>query len=156
MDGTLSDTERAIAFIDAALDAGKEVVVFYVHCEFRRAIEGVIDRALSPISLRVVPMSVVSAKHFGAVQTLKTISLRFGHREDFAIRVAIFQGIGEPFAMGEIEDVLAAETSTVDPLLQKAYSILDDRHQADRISQSRQNSTERRHLTEDLYQSLRR
>lgn len=138
------------------LDVGKEVVVFYVHCNFQRAIEGVIDRALSPISLRVVPMSVVSAKHFGAVKTLKTISRRFGHRADFAIRVAVFQGIGEPFAMGEIEDVLVSETSTVDPLIQKAYSILDDRYQADRVSQSRQNPTERRHLTEDLYQSLRR
>jgi len=156
VDGTLSDTERAITFIEAALDAGKEVVVFYVHCNFQRAIEGVIDRALSPISLRVVPMSVVSAKHFGAVQTLKTISRRFGHRADFAIRVAVFQGIGEPFAMGEIEDVLVSETSTVDPLIQKAYSILDDRYEADRVSQSRQNPTERRHLTEDLYQSLRR
>jgi len=101
-------------------------------------------------------MSVVSAKHFGAVQTLKTISQPFGHREDFAIRVAIFQGIGEPFAMGEIEDVLESETSTVDPLIQKAYSILDDRYQADRVSQSRPSPPERRHLTEDLYQSLRR
>lgn len=151
MDGTLSDTDRAVRLIESALETGKDVVVFYVHSEFDRAIQGVIDRSVSPTSLRVVPLSVVAAKHFGAVKTLEAISFRFSDVENFAIRIAIFKGLDEPFGEGTVEGA----PSAVDPLIERSYSILDARYKTDQDGDSGHGETARYRLTEELYQRLR-
>lgn len=151
MDGTLSDTDRAIRLIENALSAGKDVVVFYIHSDFDRAIQGVIDRSISPTSLRVVPLSVVANKHFGAVKTLEAISHHFADVENFIVRVAIFRGLDEPFDAGTIEDVLNEAPSAVDPLIQKSYSILDARYKTDQVSEAAGHYR----LTEEVYKRLR-
>lgn len=155
MDGTLSDANRAVRLIESALATGKDVVVFYIHSEFDRAIQGVIDRSVSPTSLRVVPLSVVAAKHFGAIKTLETISNRFLNVENFAIRVAIFRGLDEPFEYGTVEDVLKEAPSAVDPLIQKSYSILDARYKTDQVGDSSLDEAARYRLTKEVYQRLR-
>ncbi len=153
MDGTLANYERSATQIRFALDRGHQVVVFFIHRRFDEAIDGVISRACSPQSLRVVPLSVVASKHLGAVETLVRLKEEFARHDSVEIQVAVFRGVGEPFGVATVAEVKEAMTFDIDQLVQKSYQILDGRYQA----QQHEGISEGEHqITEAIYQGLRR
>lgn len=153
MDGTLADYERSEGQIKFALDHGHQVLVFFIHRPFEDAIDGVISRACSPQSLRVVPLSVVAAKHLGAVETLVRLEEEYADNDAFQIQVAVFRGVGEPFGVATVAEVREAMTFDIDQLTQKSYQILDGRYQAQQQEGPREGEHQ---ITEAIYQGLRR
>lgn len=153
MDGTLANYERSAAQIRFALERGHQVVVFFIHRPFEEAIEGVISRACSPQSLRVVPLSVVASKHLGAVEALVRMEEEFAENEAMEIQVAVFRGVGEPFGVATVAEVREAMTFDIDQLTQKSYQILDGRYQAQQQKGPREGEHQ---ITEAIYQGLRR
>jgi hypothetical protein len=87
VDTTFSDSPRAIAQIEAALGASREVEINYVHRNFEEAVHGMIERALDPKVGRIVPIDDLAKTHFGAQRTIFAILERYEEEPRVAIRL---------------------------------------------------------------------
>lgn len=74
-DTTMADLPQAIEKVEAALQAGKEVTILYIHRTIERAVQGVVKRAVE--HGRTVPLSVLAANHFGAQRTAIELARRY-------------------------------------------------------------------------------
>lgn len=85
-DTTLQGFESGAKKIQAALDAGKEVMIVYVHRDVVEAFEsGVIPRAIR--DGRTVPYQYHIDAHIAAPQSIVKLQERFGDNENFVIEV---------------------------------------------------------------------
>lgn len=156
MDGTMANQKRTEEQIEAALRAGKAIIVFYIFCKFERAIEGVIDRACSPKSLRAVPMSVVAGKHYEAANTLIHLVKKYELNDSVEIEVSVFNGPTETFGETDSSTVeKAMKGKTVDALTGISYRLLDARRERDQQNPEAAKAKGISPLTETIYQILR-
>ncbi|MDR1276313.1 MAG: zeta toxin family protein [Candidatus Accumulibacter sp.] len=79
LDMTLSNFDQAVRRINAALEAGKKVLIYYTARDPVVAmIEGVVPRALDERNGRIVTLQSHAAKHRGANKTVRALLKKYG------------------------------------------------------------------------------
>jgi hypothetical protein len=84
-DTTLARYEPALQKIEAALVAGREVVIVFVYRPFEAAVRGVIQRASN--NGRTIPLNVLAADHAGASESVLRLAEAFAGNERVLIYV---------------------------------------------------------------------
>lgn len=87
MDGTLSNLDRAVGYIDDALASGRSVRVAYVYRSPVKSVEGAINRAIR--IRRPVPVEVMAEAHAKSPRVVEALNLRY-YNDDRVEIIGIF------------------------------------------------------------------
>lgn len=107
LDGTLSNLERARANIQAALDSGREVDLYYVYRSPQNSVAGAIDRAIE--TGRPVPVSALAEGHANSPKVVKALAQEY-HGDD-RVRFRILWNDG---SVNEAREISIKEIPNVD------------------------------------------
>jgi hypothetical protein len=159
VDTTFSDTRRAFAQVDRALESGRKVAIYYVYADFRQSVRWMIRRALNPASGRLVPIDDMARTHFGAQRAILGASQKYQANEDVFIVLTENAGPSRLSILKEAEFERRLHDS-IDGLRRLGQSVLDELYKGKggKGSHGRQNQNSRRkslQIPYALYQAAR-
>lgn len=146
VDTTFSDTERALAQIDRALQAGRKVEVYFVHRDFRDCVISMLARAQR--AGRLVPIDDMARTHYGAPRAVLAALEKY--QEDKRVLIRLFKNEGSRrLSQLTLRDFESAIAQSVDDLRDLGESVLDEfcassRRKGQSRSRHNQNSDVRR------------
>jgi hypothetical protein len=100
-DTTLADLPQAIEKVEAALLAGRQVTIIYIHRPIDKAARGVVRRALE--QGRTTPLSAVADNHFDAQRTVLELARRYKSDPRVEIQVINNGGDFEEASLGSLD-----------------------------------------------------
>jgi len=122
-DTTFSNSERAMAQVKMALDHGRQVQITYVHRDFEGAVRGMLGRAVSKGSGRVVNVGVMAHTHRGARDSI--LRVLEAYSEDRRVSFDFWKFCDGAVERISIREFLTLSVGGVDTLRQTGENILD-------------------------------
>ena len=125
VDTTFSNTKRALAQVERALDAGRKVEIYYVYRDFAECVLGMVRRAQDAASGRLVPIDDMARTHYGAPRALLEAMTRYG--DDPRVLIYLFKNEGarrlSRMTLSEFDSKIPR---SIDGLQQLGQSVLDE------------------------------
>lgn len=136
VDTTFSDTKRALAQVDRALAAGRNVEIYYVYREFRDCVISMLRRALDPASGRLVPVDDMARTHYGAPRAILEAFQKY--QDDRRVVIRLFKNEGRRrLSQLTLRDFERNIPRSIDDLQRLGQTVLDEFYQSPRGKRTR-------------------
>src|ERR1044072_9465880 len=138
VDTTFSDTDRALAQLDRALERGRKVEVYYVYRDFRECVESMLARASDPACGRLFPIDDMARTRYGAQRAIFAAHEKYQGNPDVSIRLN--KNVGRKrLSQLPLEEFHNLLHRSVDELQQLGQSVLDGFYKGNRRKRTRGN-----------------
>jgi hypothetical protein len=115
LDGTFSNYAKAKQKVEQALASGRSVEIYHIHRDVRKAVVGMINRAVVDKKWRTVPVETMVRDHVMAQQTTMKLAREFSGHPRVAIVLVDNNVDGQPAKIADLSLLEQENYVTVDP-----------------------------------------
>lgn len=129
-DTTLANKDSARQKIRTMRNAGKVILVIYVHCPVLTAVERAFIRGLK--TGRVVPIDVLVECHIGAQDCIRYLMETYESDKRVGFRIIDNGGSIDDINLADLSSISSADTDSTPELIRKAVEVIHEQRDAHR------------------------